>query len=118
MASWKLPGGAGTFSKETIAITDGLSENFDYLPGSVSGNHALSIDVPGVGSLSNIVFSLLPGDPLYISHVKDTNSIIFSLRDRYDNIASFSSLVGTLSHNNGSATPIAFSNGEYRTPLK
>jgi len=60
VASWKLPDGAGKFSKDAITITDGVSENFDYIPGTVSGNHALSIDIPGIGSISDIVFSLLP----------------------------------------------------------
>lgn len=60
MASWKLPDGAGSFSKELITITDGLSEDFNYIPGTVAGNHSLSIDIPGIGSLSDIVFSLLP----------------------------------------------------------
>lgn len=55
---------------------------------------------------------------MYISHVRDNNEIIFSLRDRYDNIAAPSSLVGTLIYNNTPSRPIAFSAGEYRVPLQ
>ncbi len=117
VASWKFPDGAWWFSKETITITDWKSETFDYIPGTVSGNHSLSIDIPGVGSLSDIVFSLLPGDPLYISHIRDNNSVIFSLRDRYDNISLFSSLPGTISLNNGTPQPIQFSAGKFQIPL-
>lgn len=78
----------------------------------------MSIDVPGVGSLSNIVFSLLPGDPMYIDHIKDNNSIVFTLRDRYANVASLGSFVGTLTYNTDSPVAISFSNGTYGLPLK
>lgn len=46
IATWKFPDNAGSFSKEVITITDGVSETFDYIPGTVSGNHALTIDIP------------------------------------------------------------------------
>jgi hypothetical protein len=118
VASWKLPDGAGKFSKETITITDGISENFEYLPGTISWNHSLSIDVPGVWSLSDIIFSLLPWEPMYISHIKNDNSIVFSLRDRYNNISSFSSFVWTIIHNNTASRPIVFSQWEYTIPLQ
>ncbi len=118
VASWKLPDGAGKFSKDAIAITDGVSENFDYIPGTVSGNHALSIDIPGIGSISDIVFSLLPWDPMYISHTKDDTNIIFSLRDRYDNISTFSTLAGTISRDSWAPQSIVFVWGKYTIPLQ
>lgn len=114
----KLPQGAGTFSRETITITDGVSENFDYIPGTVAGDHILTIDIPGAGSLSNIRFSLLPGDPLYVSHIQENESIIFSLRDRYNNIVTNSSLVGSIAFNNDAPVSISFTQGKYTIPLK
>lgn len=118
VASWSLPDGAGNFSKETINITDGLSENFEYIPGTVSGNHALSISIPGIGTLSDIVFSLLPWVPMYISHISDDTSITFSLRDRYDNISSFSTLPGTIARDAGAPQAITFEWGKYTIPLQ
>lgn len=93
VATLSLPSGAGSFSEESITITDGQSASFEYTPGTVSGNHMLNIDVPGVGSLSNIAFSLQSGDPMYVDHLKDENGIVFSLRDRYGNIADRGSFV-------------------------
>ena len=98
VVSWSLPLGAGSFSKEAITITDGRSEDFSYIPGTVSGDHSLSLDIPGIGSVSDVRFSLLPGDPLSITHIREGESIIFSLRDRYNNIAT-TSLAGTLQYN-------------------
>ena len=46
VVSWKLPDGAGSFSKEAITIVDGISERVEYIPGTVAGNHALTLDVP------------------------------------------------------------------------
>jgi hypothetical protein len=60
VASWGLPDGAGSFSRETLEIVDGSAKAFSYIPGTVSGNHSLSLDIPGIGSISNIVFSVLP----------------------------------------------------------
>ena len=117
VVSWALPAGAGSFSKSAITITDGVSEAFDYSPGTVSGNHSLSIDIPGIGSVSDMVFSVLPGAPLYTDHIRESGSLIFSLRDRYGNIAN-SSLTGSIIRNSEPARSITFATGSYRTPLK
>jgi hypothetical protein len=108
VATWQIPNGAGSFLLSTITITDGVSQDFVYIPGTVSGDHRISISIPGVGSLSDMVFSLLPGDPLSISHRVDTDRIIFSLRDRYDNLASLASLTGSLVYNAESSRDVVF----------
>jgi hypothetical protein len=45
---------------------------------------------------------------MYISHVSDDTSITFSLRDRYDNISSFSSLPGTIARDAAAPQDIMF----------
>ena len=117
VASWTLPAGAGSFSKQTISITDGVSESFDYIPGTVSGYHSLSIDIPGIGSVSDMVWRVLPGAPLYIDHTRESGSLIFALRDRYGNIAN-SSLTGSIGRNSEPTRAITFATGSYRTPLR
>ena len=84
----------------------------------MAGDHALSIDVPGIGSVTDIPFSLLPGNPLYISHTKDETNIIFSLRDRYGNIATLSTLMGTITRNTELPQSIIFTNGVYSMPIQ
>ncbi|MBC7503535.1 VCBS repeat-containing protein [Candidatus Gracilibacteria bacterium] len=116
VVSWGLPDGAGIFSKKSIRITDGISEPFDYIPGTIAGNHALMLDVVGIGSLTNIVFSLLPGDPLYTNHSIVDNTIVFALRDRYGNMTQ-SNFSATISRNVGPLQTINFVNGEYTLPL-
>ncbi|MFZ2255904.1 MAG: hypothetical protein WAW59_02235 [Patescibacteria group bacterium] len=39
-----------------------------------------------MGSVPDIIFSVNPGKPMYISHVEDEINMVFSLRDRYNNI--------------------------------
>lgn len=117
VTAWILPAGAGSFSKQTIAITDGVSEAFDYIPGTVSGDHSLSIDIPGIGSVSDMIWRVLPGDPLYVNHIREGGSIIFALRDRYGNITN-SALTGSIVRNSEPAQAIVFSTGSYRTPLR
>jgi hypothetical protein len=95
-----------------------VSQDFSYIPGTVSGDHHISVDIPGVGSLSDIVFSLLPGDPLSISHRVDTDRIVFSLRDRYDNIASLSTLTGSLVYNAETPKDVIFDRGTLSIPIK
>lgn len=87
------------------------------MPGTVAGDHSLSIDIPGIGSVSDMVFSVFPGAPLYTDHIREGGSLIFSLRDRYGNIAR-STLSGSIMRNSDPARIITFATGSYRTPLK
>jgi hypothetical protein len=65
-----------------------------------------------------MVFSLLPGDPLSISHRVDTDRIVFFLRDRYDNLASLSTLTGSLIYNAESSRDVIFDHGTLSIPMK
>ncbi len=75
------------------------------------------IDIPGIGTVPDMMFTVFPGDPLYIDHIQDNKSIIFSLRDRYGNSTS-STLSGSLSRNFGVAENITFRDGHYSIPTQ
>jgi hypothetical protein len=65
-----------------------------------------------------MLFSLLPGDPLSISHRVDADRIVFSLRDRYDNLASLATLTGSLVYNAEPSKDVIFDKGVLSIPLK
>ena len=66
-----------------------------YTPGRLAGNQQVTAVIPGLGSIPDIGFSVNPGTPMYISHRETDTSLIFSLRDRYNNIVP-ATLSGTL----------------------
>lgn len=56
-----LPEAAGYFPEGTsIEISNGQSQAFTFSPGRVSGDHILSLDIPGIGKISDISFSVEP----------------------------------------------------------
>ncbi len=118
VASWKLPDGAGSFSGKTVEIIDGTTSPipFSYLPGTVSGDHTLTLDIPGIWSYSTGI-TVMPGIPLYVSHTVDDANIIFSLRDRYNNIATQSTMIWTWTYNSDLFNA-PFQNGIYKKTLK
>lgn len=58
--SFSIPTLAGSFSTGTIAIENGKTADFSFLPGRVSGQHMLSMYVPGIGTIPDVPFSILP----------------------------------------------------------
>lgn len=117
VAALSLPEDAGYFSLPAIPIRDGVA-TFEYYPGTRAGKHLLTADIPGVGKIPDILFSLIPGDPMYITHREESGNIIFSLRDRYGNISTDTSLRGTVKRNNETPSAVIFESGEYKTPKR
>lgn len=87
--------GGGTFAPEVVMIDNGISSPLTYTPGRLAGEHRVTASIPGLGSIPDILFTVNPGKPMYISHIEDETYITFSLRDRYNNIAPVT-LPGTL----------------------
>jgi hypothetical protein len=117
VASLELPEGAWSFEPSTLPIKDWVTAPFVYTPWIRSGNHSLRIDIPGIWTMSDVNFSLLPGIPLYVSHSMTDSTITFALNDRYGNVSN-ANLIGTIKHNIDSEIPITFSNGLYTIPKK
>lgn len=85
-----LPSGAGTFSSEILDIQNGQTEPFIFSPGNVAGTHNLTINIPGIGIISDTPLTLVAGDAMYIDHTTQNGYITFSLRDRFGNLTAFS----------------------------
>ena len=109
--------GAGTFSKETIAINNGQSEVFAYYPGTVAGQHNLTLNIPAIGIINNTPLTLLPGAPMYIDSSVANGQMTFWTRDRYGNQASYTG-EGFLAMNAENPVPVHFENGKLSLPEK
>lgn len=112
IATISVPAGAGKFSQEVIEIKNGQSENFTYIPGTVAGVHNLTLNIPGIGILSETPLTLMAGDGMYIDHTETADQLIFTVRDRYGNIANYSG-AGRLTYNAESPQEVTFENGKY-----
>ena len=108
-----LPQGIGTIDKNMISITNGQSEIFYFTPGSLAGTHNFTLDIPGIGSISDQSITILPGDPLYINETLADNTITFTTRDRYGNVALFNG-TGSIKRNADNPIEVNFSNGQYQ----
>lgn len=106
--------GGGTFAPEVVMIDNGISSPLTYTPGRLAGEHRVTASIPGLGSIPDILFTVNPGKPMYISHIEDETYITFSLRDRYNNIAPVT-LPGTLETGGKPIQNIVFSGWIYRT---
>ena len=108
-----LPESAGYFSVgSSVEIVNGLSKDFLFYPGRVSGEHSLSLDIPGIGKISDIAFSIDPGIPMYMTPNITDSVFSFTLRDRYGNISP-KNYPGKLSRNAEAEKSITFVNGIY-----
>ncbi len=58
--SFSLPTLAGSFATGTVAIENGKTDDFSFLPGRVAGQQMLSIYVPGIGTIPDVPFSISP----------------------------------------------------------
>lgn len=116
VAALSLPDDAWYFDPSAITITNGTAE-FSYIPGTYAWEHALTADIPWMGKIPDITFSLASGDPMYITHKEEAGNLIFSIRDRYGNQVN-RSLVWAIKRNNDSQMIITFVNGEYKTPRR
>lgn len=64
--------------------------------------------------MDGVDFTLLPGDPLYVTHTENENTLDFVIRDRYGNEVN-TNMTGTLRLNDQSVQSITFSDGKYTT---
>ncbi len=107
IVSLNLPKWAGVFGPNITTILNGVSEDILYTPGTLAGNHQIKLAIPWIGPVPDIDFSVDPWSPLYIAHIEDTDSMHFSLQDRYGNIVP-TTLSGTLEVWWKTPTSIAF----------
>lgn len=75
----------------------------------------LTIDIPGIGSVTSVPFSLDAGIPLYITSSLGDTDFGFTLRDRYGNISPMN-MSATLTRDSDTPKNIILSNGVYSTP--
>ncbi len=112
VAHLQLPENAGSFSVDAVRIDDGISDYFTFTPGRLAGDHALSISVPGIGTVPDIVFSVRPGIPLSVTHAINDKEVLWKLVDRYGN-ATRANMTGSIVRNADAPESIAFSDGVY-----
>ncbi len=112
VAHLQLPENAGSFSVDAVRIEDGISDYFTFTPGRLAGDHALSITVPGIGTVPDIIFSVRPGIPLSIAHSITDQQVNWKLLDRYGN-ATRANMTGSIVRNADAPESIAFSDGVY-----
>lgn len=117
IVNFGLPAGAGNFSLELAEIRNGQTEKFSYYPGTVAGVHNLTLNIPGIGIISDVPLTLVAGDGMYIDHTETNDQIIFSVRDRYGNLADYSGKA-ILSFNANDISEIDFANGRYIAPKR
>jgi hypothetical protein len=86
-----------------------------FIPGRVAGKHPLTLDIPGIGTITNTTFSVTAGVPMYMTPDLSDTTFSFTLRDRYGNIAP-RNIQGLLSRNAEAATSITFTEGVARIP--
>lgn len=115
VASINVPPELWTILEGAIDIRNGITEEFDFIPGTKAGKHRISLDIPGLGTLQNTELELLPGTPLYMTHELREDLIDFSVRDRYGNRVG-DSFNGTLRFNTESQQSITFTGGVYSLP--
>lgn len=72
----------------------------------------MTLDVPGIGTLSNIIFSIDPGKPMYITPSLSATTFSFTLKDRYGNISP-DTLSANITRDTDPSVPVNFTNGIY-----
>lgn len=110
-----LPSGAGSFSNETFVISKGQSEKFLYYPGTLAGQHNLTINIPGIGIMTNTPLTLAAGNTMYMDSSTKNGQIIFTLRDRYGNETA-DNFSGIITKNAEAPQSIQFQNGKFSIP--
>ena len=70
-----------------MQITDGVSDIITFTPGHKSGDHLLTLDIPGIGRTNATIFSVAAGIPMRIGLEKQDTGIQVSLLDRYGNVS-------------------------------
>lgn len=86
-----------------------------FFPGRVSGDHLLSLAIPGISAVESVPFTLLPGQPMYITPSLGEDDFTFTLRDRYGNLSK-ESIVASLTRNTDIPRSVAFANGVLTEP--
>ncbi len=105
------------FEKEVIPIRDGISDPFNYLPGTQAWDISALLSIPWYGTFEALL-SVAAWDAMYVEHTTLDNTIELSLRDRYGNIATQQTMNGTLKYNGENETAITFENGIYQVPRR
>ncbi len=107
-----IPEAAGSFDTDSVRIEAGTSDYFTFIPGRLAGDHTLSLTIPGIGTIPDIVFSTKPGIPMYVSHAITDDMVEWTLLDRYGNLTP-ASATGTIVRDADPAQMITFTAGKY-----
>lgn len=118
VADMTLPEAAGYFaSGTTVEIKSGQSTDFTFVPGRVAGEHMLTLDIPGVGTISDIPFTIAAGAPMYMNASYSDTTFSFVLRDRYGNLSP-RNMTATMTRDTDASQTVAFSGGVYSQTRK
>ncbi len=112
VVSFDIADGVWSFSGEVFDIKDGKTENIYFTPWRLAWEQKIALDIPWLGYITDVPFTILPWDPFYIDGRVTDTTLEFALRDRYGNLTSVT-MTGTVKKNTDPAQNISFTSGKF-----